>query len=69
VADQPCGACGGVLVPPAVTVDVGIPHGTDYVCLTCKRVYRWVGNPPKLTSLASVDRSDDDHSPVAKQTA
>jgi len=51
--DQLCEACGGILVPPALASTFTVPQGTDYVCLTCGRPYRWVGNPPRLITTYS----------------
>ena len=54
-ADERC-ECGGLLVPPqfATGITVRVPKGTDYVCLTCGRPYRWNENPPRLTRVPRV---------------
>jgi hypothetical protein len=62
-ADEPCIVCGSLLVPPALTSDVLVPQGTDYVCVNCGQPYRWTnGNPPRLTTVTAVDKRlrDDD---------
>jgi hypothetical protein len=43
-ADQPCEACGGLLVPPQIVTGVPVPPDADYICLKCGSPYRWAGN-------------------------
>jgi hypothetical protein len=54
-----CHFCGGLLVPPEA-----LPYPTrvdaDYVCLRCERPYRWVGNPPRLTTILTIAPAADD---------
>jgi hypothetical protein len=37
-----------------------VPSGADYVCIKCRQAYRWVGQPPRLTTLVPVDDPNDD---------
>jgi hypothetical protein len=53
--DHRCDSCGGLLIPPDVVPDRVVPDRTDYVCLTCGRPYRWVGNPPRLVTAPTKD--------------
>jgi len=44
-----CDACGGQLVPPQIVNGLGPSHDADYICLRCRRAYRWtMDNPPRL---------------------
>lgn len=55
-------ACGGSLAPPTMAFGVIVPREAEYVCLKCRRPYRYVGNPPQLTTLviATPHAHDDD---------
>jgi hypothetical protein len=57
--DKRCDGCGGLLVPPTIAFDVIVPARADYVCLRCRRPYRWVGDPPRLTTLSPVTHQRD----------
>ena len=57
--DERCGGCGSPVWPPSLAFDVIVPSAADYVCLKCRRAYRWVGNPPRLMPLIPFDRSDE----------
>jgi hypothetical protein len=59
VADPKCDVCGGLLVPHPVASDVTGWPGMEYVCVTCRRGYRWAGTPPKLTLVSLDERRDD----------
>jgi DNA-directed RNA polymerase subunit RPC12/RpoP len=54
VPDARCTGCNGRLVPPALVSWFKSVAGTDYVCMNCGRPYRWIGTPPKLTTLSVV---------------
>jgi hypothetical protein len=49
--DENCTSCGGLLVSPQLATGFTVPEGTDYVCLTCGRPYRWAGNPAQLITI------------------
>jgi hypothetical protein len=57
---QKCESCDGLLVPPIIAPGFRVPEGTDYVCLTCGRPYRWVGDPPRLMTVVSGEGSEGD---------
>ena len=60
--EEKCTFCRGLLVPPSLASKFNAVAGADYVCMNCGRAYRWVGNPPTLTTLVVVERdaADDD---------
>jgi hypothetical protein len=50
--DERCDDCGGQLVPPHIVEAFKPSDNADYVCLRCRRPYRWsMDNPPRLMAI------------------
>jgi hypothetical protein len=56
--DERCHDCGSQLVPPHIVEGFKPSDDADYVCLRCRRAYRWTrDNPPRLMAIR-VEPSD-----------